>query len=71
MAQLEQGRPLMVRTPEAKLTFENFARMQLYAAVATLKMGMDMLTVDEGVQLDSINGPRRFLQDRLLAGQSG
>ena len=67
VAQLEQGRPLMVRTPEAKLTFENFARMQLYAAVATLKMGMDKLTVDEGVQLDSINGHGGFFK----TGSSG
>ena len=57
----------MVRTPEAKLTFENFARMQLYAAVATLKMGMDKLTVDEGVQLDSINGHGGFFK----TGSSG
>ena len=52
---LPEGRPLFVRKPDAGFTFENFARAQLYAAVATLKIGMDILA-GESVRIDSITG---------------
>ena len=39
IADLEEGRPLLARTPEARLTFPNLMRAQLCAALATLKMG--------------------------------
>lgn len=44
---MEQGRPLFVRMPDSELTFQNFARTLLYAAVATLKIGMDLLRVEQ------------------------
>lgn len=40
---LEEGRPLFVRTPEAKLTLANFLRTHLTASLAVLKNGMDLL----------------------------
>lgn len=40
---LEEGRPLFVRMPDSDLTFPNFARTLLYATIATLKIGMDLL----------------------------
>ena len=53
---LSDGRPLFVRKPDAKLTLANFARVQLYSTVATLKLGMDILKEHESVQLDSLLG---------------
>lgn len=50
-----QGRPLLVRTPDSQLTLANFVRAQLFAAFATLSIGMKVLA-DEGVQLDSLYG---------------
>ena len=32
---MEEGRPLLVRRPESRLTLGNFMRAQLYSAVAT------------------------------------
>ena len=52
---LTEGRPLFVRTPEGKLNFSNFMRAQLYSALATLKLGMDIL-VNENVAIDKLLG---------------
>ena len=73
---LEVGRPLLVRRPDAKLTLPNFARATLYAAMATLKIGMDILLRDEGVRLDRLLGHGGLFKvpvvgQRLLAGALG
>ena len=51
---LHEGRPLLVRTPESRLTLANFMRTQLLAALGTLRLGMQVLLRDEGVRLDSM-----------------
>ena len=53
---LEEGRPLFVRTPNAHFNLANFMRSHLYSSVATLKMGMDILTQQENVELDRLMG---------------
>ncbi|MDO4475981.1 MAG: FGGY-family carbohydrate kinase [Lachnospiraceae bacterium] len=53
---LEEGRPMFVRTPNAKFSLANFMRTHLYSSVATLKMGMDILTQEEHVTLDCLMG---------------
>lgn len=52
----EEGRPLFVRTPNAKFSLANFMRSHLYSAVAALKVGMDILTQQEHVTLDKLMG---------------
>lgn len=52
---LDEGRPMMVRTPDAKLTFANFSRSLVAGAMTSLKIGMDIL-VNEHVQIDSLLG---------------
>ncbi|MCC8046482.1 MAG: FGGY-family carbohydrate kinase [Clostridiales bacterium] len=52
----EGGRPLMVRTPDAKFTLANFMRSNLYGSLATLKIGLDLLLKNEDVQVDRIMG---------------
>jgi len=56
MTGLEQGRPLLVRTPDSKLTLANFFRNLLFSAVASLKIGMDILTERENVVIDRLSG---------------
>lgn len=58
---LSDGRPLLVRSPEANLTFPNFMRTQLSSAVATLRLGMDILAA-EGVALDCLVGHGGFFK---------
>jgi sugar (pentulose or hexulose) kinase len=53
---LEQGRPLLVRLPDSSLTLANFMRVILYSTMATLKIGMDILTEKEGIRLDRLLG---------------
>ena len=55
-----EGRPLFVRGPDAKLTMANFMRTMLYSSMATLKLGMDVLTVYEGVELSKLYGHGGF-----------
>ena len=51
----DEGRPMVVRKPESRLTLANFLRSQLYATMATLKIGMDILA-GEHVAIDSLTG---------------
>lgn len=51
----DTGRPLVVRTPDAKFTLANFFRATLYSAMATLKLGMDILA-KENVCIHSLTG---------------
>ncbi len=53
---LEEGRPMVVRKPDAKMNLANFMRTNLYASLATLKIGCDILFKEEGVKADTIYG---------------
>ncbi|WP_402461542.1 xylulokinase [Isoptericola aurantiacus] len=50
---LDEGRPLVVRTPDSRLTLANFMRTQIYGAFGTLALGMKVLH-GEGVQIDAM-----------------
>ena len=63
-----EGRPLLVRGPEADLSFANLMRSQLYSAAATLSIGMDILR-SEGVHIDRLVGHGGFFKTPD-AGQS-
>ena len=52
---LDEGRPMLVRMPDAKLSFANFARSIVAGAMTSLKIGMDIL-VKEKVQIDALLG---------------
>ena len=56
VAGIEEGRPMLVRLPDAKLTFPNLARSLVFGAVAPLALGMDILTRDEGVPVTKLLG---------------
>ncbi|WP_026297269.1 xylulokinase [Paenibacillus daejeonensis] len=51
---LEQGRPLFVRSPESRFNLANFMRTHLFSAFGALKIGMDILTEQEQVVIDSV-----------------
>ena len=51
---LEKGRPLFVRSPESRFNLANFMRTHLFTAFAALKIGMDILTKEEKIEIDSI-----------------
>ena len=51
-----EGRPLFVRTPDAKFSLANFMRVHLFTSLGALKTGLDILLKEEGVQVDEILG---------------
>ncbi len=65
---MDAGRPLVARTPETKFTLANFFRSQLYATMATLKIGMDILA-EEKVAIDSLTGHGGLFKTPIV-GQS-
>lgn len=72
IAGLSEGRPLIVRTPDSRLTLANFMRAQLYGVYGTLALGMRVLA-DEGVELDLMFAHGGIFRtagvaQRLLAG---
>jgi sugar (pentulose or hexulose) kinase len=48
----EEGRPLFLRSPDSGLDLGTFMRTHLFSALATLRIGMDVLQKTEGVRLD-------------------
>lgn len=52
----EEGRPLFVRTPECRFNLANFMRAHLFTCLGALKVGLDILLKEEGVQVDRIFG---------------
>lgn len=53
---LSEGRPLFVRKATDKFSLANFMRANLYASVAVLKIGNDILFNEEKVEVDRITG---------------
>ncbi|MDR2537598.1 MAG: FGGY-family carbohydrate kinase [Treponema sp.] len=56
VTEMEQGRPLFVRLPFSRFTLANFMRATLFSTMATLKLGMDILTEQEQAHLDNLLG---------------
>lgn len=65
---LDEGRPMMVRTPDAALTFANFSRSLVAGAMSSLKLGMDILA-QENVRIDSLLGHGGYFKTPV-AGQT-
>ncbi|MCR5272623.1 MAG: FGGY-family carbohydrate kinase [Lachnospiraceae bacterium] len=53
---LDEGRPMFARKPDAKMNLANFMRTHLYASLATLKIGCDILFKEEKVEVDTLYG---------------
>ena len=73
---LDEGRPVFARTPDASFTLANFMRAQLLSALATLKIGLDILTGAEQVQIDKLYGHGGFFKtpgvgQRMLSAAVG
>ena len=65
---MEEGRPLLCRAPEGELSFPNLMRAQLLSALATLKIGLDILA-GEQVAVDRLLGHGGFFKTPKV-GQS-
>ena len=52
---LTEGRPMLIRTPDARMNMANFMRTQIYASLETLKAGMEIMN-REHVAIDEVYG---------------
>ncbi len=73
---LDEGRPVFARTPNARFTLANFMRTHLLSALATLKIGLDILTQTEQVPIDKLYGHGGFFKtpevgQRMLSAAVG
>lgn len=59
---LDAGKPLFLRRPDAKFTLANFMRTHIMSALATLKLGLDILTKEEMVVIDKMYGHGGFFK---------
>lgn len=53
ITEVASGRPMYFRSPESAFSLANFMRAQLYAAMAVLRIGMDILYNGEQVRAES------------------
>ena len=65
----QEGRPLLIRTPNSKFTLANFMLAQLYSAFAPLKIGMDILTNEEKVTTDVMIAQGGLFKTPVVAQQ--
>ena len=73
---LDEGRPVFLRTPDAAFSLPNFMRAHLLSALATLKIGLDILTRTEQVEIDRLYGHGGFFKtpevgQRMLSAAVG
>ena len=61
---LDAGRPMFIRRPDAEFTLANFMRSHLYASLATLKVGCDILLKEEKVKVDKLYGHGGFFKTK-------
>ena len=53
---LDEGRPLFTRALNCDFNLANFMRVQIMSSLATLKIGLDILTLEEKVTVDKLYG---------------
>ena len=73
---LDEGRPVFARMQNTRFTLANFMRTHLLSALATLKIGLDILTQTEQVPIDKLYGHGGFFKtpevgQRMLSAAVG
>ncbi len=66
---LDEGRPMFVRMPDATFNLPNMMRSLLYSSIATLKIGMDILTEQEHIQLEQLLGHGGLFKTKVVGQQ--
>lgn len=72
----DEGRPVFARKVNADFSFANFMRFNLYSAVSTLKVGLDILLKEEQVKVDKLFGHGGFFKtpevgQRIMSAATG
>ena len=59
---LEKGVPMVMRDPEKPLTVANFMRSLLYSSLSSMRIGLDILSREEGVKAELLIGHGGFFK---------
>ncbi|WP_319415371.1 FGGY-family carbohydrate kinase [Marispirochaeta aestuarii] len=62
MTGFEEGRPLLVRDPAREFLLPNLIRAHLFSALGAMRIGLDILTENEGVTVEEIRGHGGFFK---------
>ncbi len=73
---LDEGRPIFARMQNCSFNLANFMRTHLLSALATLKIGLDILTKEENIAVDKLYGHGGFFKtpevgQRMLSAAVG
>lgn len=66
---IDEGRPLFARMQNSDFTLANFMRVHIMSALSTLKIGMDILTGCEKVQIDKLYGHGGFFKTPVVGAK--
>ena len=66
---LKTGKPLIVRKPDGKLNLANFMKMQIYSALGSLRLGVEILE-KEKVEMDSVCGHGGFFKTEMVGASA-
>lgn len=69
VTEVAKGHPLYFRTTDSRMNLANFMRSQLYATMATLKLGMNILLENEGLVLEKLYAHGGLFKVRGVAQQ--
>lgn len=65
IAGLKEGRPLFLRMPDGNMNLANFMQAQIYSALASLNLGIEILKA-ENVEVESICGHGGFFKTEFV-----
>ena len=68
IARVQSGAPMVIRSPEGRMTLSNFMKMQIYSALGSLAIGCEILQM-ENVRVERVCGHGGFFKAPVV-GQS-
>ncbi len=66
---IDEGRPLFARMQNSSFNLANFMKVHIMSALTTLKIGMDILTDTEKVQIDKLYGHGGFFKTPVVGAK--
>ena len=66
IAHINEGKPMVTRKPDSAFTLANFVRAQLYASLAPIKLGTEIIA-DEHIEIKRITGHGGFFKTPKVA----
>lgn len=65
---VNEGRPMLLQTPDCKMSLPNMMRSIIYSAFGAIRMGLDILE-EQGVRVDQITGHGGFFKTKEVGAR--